>query len=79
MNRLKNGETSLLAGLFRTDMTEGIVRALDLRPSPDVVVVVTDGYTPWPEEAPRQCRVVVALVGEAGPDAPQWSHQVRVS
>ena len=47
-----------------TDMRVGIKAALDLRPPPDVIVLFTDGYTPWPEEPmPRGVQLIVCLVG----------------
>ena len=33
-----------------TNMIKGIEAALELKPVPDVVVVLTDGYTPYPEK-----------------------------
>lgn len=41
-------------------------------PRPSVVVVLTDGYTPWPERPPRGLRLVVGLLRE-GPAAPEWA------
>jgi predicted metal-dependent peptidase len=49
-----------------TDMRVGIKAALDLRPMPDVIILFTDGYTPWPEEPmPRGVQLIVCLVGHA--------------
>jgi hypothetical protein len=39
-----------------TDMGEGINAAVALRPQPSVVVVLTDGRTPWPDEALQRGR-----------------------
>ncbi|MBB5117871.1 hypothetical protein AF335_10345 [Streptomyces eurocidicus] len=47
-----------LTGGGGTDLREGFARALKGRP--DVVVVLTDGWTPWPAERPS-CRTVVGL------------------
>lgn len=41
------------------DLREGFARALTARSRPDVIVVLTDGQTPWPDEPP--CRTVVGL------------------
>ncbi|MEV0899064.1 VWA-like domain-containing protein [Actinoplanes sp. NPDC049802] len=49
-----------LIGGGGTDLRTGFTRALSARPAPDVVVVLTDGQTPWPREQPR-CRTVVGL------------------
>lgn len=71
-----------------TDMGQGISHALALRPRPSVVVVLTDGFTPWPSETPRGARVVVGLLESprhawAGmhraPPPPSWAKVVRIS
>ncbi|MFF8267198.1 VWA-like domain-containing protein [Streptomyces sp. NPDC016562] len=49
-----------LIGGGGTDLRAGFARALRTRPGPDVVVVLTDGQTPWPEARPS-CRTVVGL------------------
>lgn len=67
----------ILAGGGGTDMTVGIAASARLRPRPDVVVVMTDGYTPWPQRCPSGMRIVVVLIGDGG-DAPGWARTVRV-
>jgi predicted metal-dependent peptidase len=52
-----------LVGGGGTDMVAGIEAASRLRPRPSVLVVLTDGMTPWPAEAPKAMQVVVGLVG----------------
>ena len=61
-----------------TDMRLGIDAALKLRPRPDIIVVVTDGYTPWPA-APVAAKVIACLVGK-NPDkgAPKWIKTIVV-
>ncbi|MGW0433465.1 vWA domain-containing protein [Micromonospora sp. NPDC003197] len=49
-----------LMGGGGTDLRTGFARALRSRPRPDVVVVLTDGQTPWPSTRPS-CRTVVGL------------------
>ncbi|MFF0004793.1 VWA-like domain-containing protein [Streptomyces tibetensis] len=49
-----------LTGGGGTDLRAGFTRALRTRPSPDVIVVLTDGQTPWPDTRPP-CRTVVGL------------------
>ncbi|WP_406464936.1 VWA-like domain-containing protein [Streptomyces sp. NBC_00111] len=51
-----------LLGGGGTDLRTGFTRALETRPRPDVVVVLTDGQTPWPFRRPS-CRTVVGLFG----------------
>lgn len=60
-----------------TDMREGFL-AIDKRaqtdPSalPAVIVVVTDGMTPWPENPPAYAQVCIVLVGDNGV-TPGWA------
>jgi len=61
-----------------TDMGAGIRAATELRPRPAVVVVLTDGETPWPVEAPKGVQVVVGLIGERPPAPPRWARAVRI-
>ncbi|WP_200302130.1 vWA domain-containing protein [Streptomyces adelaidensis] len=49
-----------LVGGGGTDLRTGFATALRSRPKPDVVVVLTDGQTPWPTSRPP-CRTVVGL------------------
>lgn len=49
-----------LVGGGGTDLRTGFAKALRTRPRPDVVVVLTDGQTPWPDTRPP-CRTVVGL------------------
>jgi predicted metal-dependent peptidase len=49
-----------LLGGGGTDMRTGFVKALRTTPRPDVVVILTDGQTPWPSAQPA-CRTVVGL------------------
>lgn len=66
-----------LAGGGGTDMGAGLDEAMTLRPRPDVIVVLTDGYTPWPAVAPR-AQVVVAIIGNETMDVPPWATAVHV-
>ncbi|MFJ9903741.1 VWA-like domain-containing protein [Streptomyces sp. NPDC101152] len=78
-----------LLGGGGTDLRAGFARALRTRPSPDVVVVLTDGQTPWPERRPA-CRTVVGLFPRSGgrwdeedaeyvPDSPPaWARVVEI-
>ncbi|MGW1772409.1 vWA domain-containing protein [Streptomyces sp. NPDC002104] len=49
-----------LLGGGGTDLRTGFARALRSAPRPDVIVVLTDGQTPWPDARPP-CRTVVGL------------------
>ncbi len=68
-----------LAGGGGTDLRVGISGAAALRPRPDVVVVFTDGYTPWPHQPPPGTAVIVAMLGRHGdvlPPSPEWAKRI---
>jgi predicted metal-dependent peptidase len=68
VRRVTRAGQVVLAGGGGTDMGAGIEAAAALRPRPSVIVVLTDGFTPWPDTPPRGCRVVVGLLAQDGPD-----------
>jgi predicted metal-dependent peptidase len=65
-----------LVGGGGTDMGAGIEAAARGRPRPDLIVVLTDGYTPWPPQAPRGIKVIVGLLD--GGTAPRWARTVQI-
>jgi predicted metal-dependent peptidase len=67
-----------LLGGGGTNMGEGIRAASELNPRPNVVVVLTDGYTPWPSEPPKALQVVIGLLREDGPPPPRWTRSVLI-
>jgi predicted metal-dependent peptidase len=73
-------DVQLVGGGGGTDLRVGIATADTSRPRPDVVVVLTDGYTPWPE-CPTRARLVVAIIGEpsAARTVPDWATTVVVA
>jgi hypothetical protein len=52
-------------------MGEGIAAAAAMRPRPSVIIVLTDGFTPWPAQPPPGIRVIVGLLAE-GRRSDQW-------
>jgi predicted metal-dependent peptidase len=65
-----------LKGGGGTEMGVGIGAALKATPRPDLIVVLTDGYTPWPE-TPTPCRMVVCMIG-TDCDGPAWAKTIKV-
>src|SRR5437764_1272375 len=55
-----------LTGGGGTDMRVGITAATRARPAPHVIVVLTDGDTPWPDE-PTRARLVCAVISPPPP------------
>ncbi|MEU4780141.1 VWA-like domain-containing protein [Micromonospora sp. NPDC023633] len=73
MHPLCRAEEIPLVGGGGTDLRTGFARALRTRPRPDVVVVLTDGQTPWPAAQPS-CRTVVGLFPRRH-RSPRTSHE----
>ena len=61
-----------------TDMRVGLAEAQKLKPSPDLCIVLTDGYTPWPDRAPKGMQVIVAITGGHAKRAPDWARTVSI-
>ena len=77
-NRLEEIE---LIGGGGTDMRKGIDAAITSRQSPDVVVVITDGLTPWPESKPASCDffTVVLTSSKDLERVPDWMRTVLIN
>lgn len=83
MRRVASARQVRLAGGGGTDMGRGIEAAAQLRPRPTIIIVLTDGFTPWPPRPPAGTRVVVGLLTEAtlgmhAPPGPEWARTVRI-
>jgi predicted metal-dependent peptidase len=84
VQRVANARSLQLVGGGGTDMGAGIETAARLRPRPSVIVVLTDGLTPWPAKPPKGIQVVVGLIegvdvrrGRAWA-APEWARVVPI-
>lgn len=80
VRRVRKATHAALAGGGGTDLRAALATVEGLRPRPTLVVLFTDGYTPWPVEPPAGAAVVVALLlrgGEVAPPVPEWATAVR--
>jgi predicted metal-dependent peptidase len=75
--RVARAEELELVGGGGTDMRVGIETALAQPHRPDVIVVLTDGHTPWPDQ-PLATRVIAGLIGTDPPQPPEWIESVRI-
>jgi predicted metal-dependent peptidase len=74
----QTARTLHLDGGGGTDMAAGIEASLALRPKPHAVIVITDGETPWPDQAPP-VPVILALLDHGWwPDVPEWARTIRI-
>jgi predicted metal-dependent peptidase len=64
VKRVSKAAQVSLAGGGGTDMGRGIEAAASLKPRPSIVIVLTDGFTPWPQRPPPGIRVIVGLLAE---------------
>lgn len=76
--RVSSAHQVELTGGGGTDMGVGIAEAASAKPPPSVIVVLTDGYTPWPDTPPKASRVIVGLIGQHAPESPPWTRCVRI-
>lgn len=70
------GQVTLTGG-GGTDMGVGLAAALTERPRPNVVIVLTDGQTPWPVTPPT-CPVIVGVIGPQAPTPPSWARSMVI-
>jgi predicted metal-dependent peptidase len=77
--RVRRTQDVKLVGGGGTDMRVGIAAAEASHPRPDVVVVLTDGETPWPDR-PIRSRLVAGIIGNrrSVDSVPSWATTVLV-
>lgn len=73
IKRVSRASQVEMAGGGGTDMGRGISAAAELRPRPQIIIVLTDGFTPWPAEPPRGVKVVVDLLAQGHMPMQHWS------
>ncbi len=68
-----------LKGAGGTDMATGITTAANTKP--DAIVVITDGWTPWPHTRPPGARTVIAALTDncCIDRVPQWIQTIDMS
>ena len=80
VTRVRRATDATLIGGGGTDMRVGIAAATQQRPRPDLIVVLTDGYTPWPTTPPPGSAVIVAILGRPGETllgTPPWVTRIE--
>ncbi|WP_454129541.1 vWA domain-containing protein [Microbacterium aurum] len=80
VEKVRRARDAKLVGAGGTDLRIGLRAAEDERPRPDVVIVLTDGGTPWPATPPPGAAVIAAVLGrhrKALPSTPPWAVRVE--
>ncbi|MDA8197234.1 MAG: VWA-like domain-containing protein [Actinomycetota bacterium] len=68
-----------LVGGGSTDLRVGIEKAAQIKPAPDVIVVMTDGLSLWPKQNPsRKSKVVIVLTSDEI-ETPNWATSIRIT
>ncbi|HEX6454089.1 MAG TPA: VWA-like domain-containing protein [Trebonia sp.] len=73
-----------LEGGGGTDMAAALEVAAATRPAPDLIIVITDGFTPWPSVPPARQVIVALMPGPAPspdlapPRVPSWGQVVEI-
>jgi predicted metal-dependent peptidase len=78
--RVFKADQITIAGRGGTDMRVGVDAALNRPIRPHAVIILTDGFTPWPESA-RGVNVIAALIGNnraKKESVPVWIKTVEV-
>lgn len=76
---VQNLKDFVITGGGGTDMRVGIAAAARLKPRVDIIITVTDGFTPWPKEPPLdnlKAHYIVLLVSGKGRKSKSKNHQI---
>lgn len=69
-----------LTGGGGTDMRVGINLCLEQKSKPNIIIVFTDGYTPWPEEEPEDVKIIACIGGRCSRDStPDWMDSITLN
>jgi predicted metal-dependent peptidase len=78
--KVRRARDAALAGGGGTDLRVGVSAAAEQRPRADLIVVFTDGFTPWPAAPPAGIAMIAAILGRDGrqmPPTPDWATRVE--
>jgi len=76
--RVRSAGAVRLTGGGGTDMRVGITEAERTRPAPHVVIVLTDGDTPWPDHPTRSHLVCGVIATHTPRGTPPWASTVHI-
>ena len=80
IQRIRHANRIQLQGGGGTDMMVGIQTAATQKQKPNLIVVITDGYTNWDTQRPPKTPPVIAVLTDKNSKTPPaWIHSVRVN
>jgi len=80
VQRIRHANRIQLQGGGGTDMMVGIQAAATQKQKPNLIVVITDGYTNWDAQRPPKTPPVIAVLTDKNSKTPPtWIHSVRVN
>lgn len=68
----RKGSPVALIGGGGTSLEPALLHIAELRPPVDLIVVITDGYTNWPDVAPSRRLPIFSVMPEGSPPGPEW-------
>jgi predicted metal-dependent peptidase len=68
-----------LSGGGGTDMRVGIAAAMQGKPLPDMVIVLSDGYTPWPDRPLGKTKLLAVIINGNGEGMPEWMTRIMIN
>jgi len=73
-------ENLAMPGGGGTDMGVGIEAAAHLLPVPRILIILTDGFTPWPKTVSQKIeKVIICLTShQAEKDVPEWAEVIMI-
>lgn len=77
--RVRSVRDVRLTGGGGTDMPAGIDAAQATRPAPNVIIVLTDGETPWPERRGRAALICAIISRQPPAGTPEWAATVHIA
>ncbi|AIS52670.1 von willebrand factor type A [Thermoanaerobacter kivui] len=78
VDKITNIKQINLKGGGGTNMEKGIEAAAKLKPRPNICVVLTDGYTSWPDNPPPKMKIIIGLINNEDVEVPRWAKKVVI-
>lgn len=80
VSKVRRAHDVELIGAGGTDLRIGLISAEREKPRPDVIIIFTDGDTPWPATPPVGATVIAVVLGRVHdnlPPTPPWAFRVE--